>query len=374
MKIHLAVFDPSEHSGQGSYWSWLAEGLDRHLLDRLYYEVARHNRPPDPNALDHQTIVGGFARIESRWIFGYRFGNGGRDAQGRPGRFVLMVAAVPAEQAQQADLTTLVDSETIRHVMAAAPSCRPIERPENLTPHVTAELLQADPVVMRSVVETGWKTLDGPDVLRQAAAVCAALPGDWLWTCHFQVGPQKGNAQIQRLPQPQRSADREPPPCSATPVEATASWSTTQDAPRRREIAIPPLNAGVDAQVRDSIHQAAAWLCSGRFVSGLIVGFTAAMSGIFLFRGRSDVARNPQLRTPDLGDTAPPQVDYNAPQRSVPGQPDRNASERLSSPKADHSDSERPATSRSDEPVHNGADQPDPFPDAGQSQSHRRIE
>uniref|UniRef100_A0A7C4QR57 Uncharacterized protein n=1 Tax=Schlesneria paludicola TaxID=360056 RepID=A0A7C4QR57_9PLAN len=346
MHIHFAVYDPSEHSGQGSYWSWHAEALDRHLLDRLYYEVARHNRPRDPNALDQQTIVGGFARIESKWIFGYRFGNGGRDALGRPGRFVLMVAAVPTEQARQSDLTRLVDLEAIRQVIAAAPHHRPIKPPEQLSTHVTGELLEADPAVMQRVEGTGRRALTGPDVLRQAAAVCANLPADWLWMCQLKVGPQQGRAKIKRLSKRPQPDGRESP-------RKTSEETDHGGRPHSEPEARPRLG--------QLISQAEAWVCSGRFVSGLIGGFAAAMAGIFLFQGRCDVARK-RRQPPSTGVGAPrSQPVRKAPEQSLTSQPDHKAPEEF-------------APRGNDKPAPDGEDQTDRSNDAEQGESHRRVE
>lgn len=90
MRVHLALYDPSRPSQDGSFWSWRSSALHRTLLDRLYYDFASANRPDDPGTITASTIVGGFAQLTRDWICVYRFGNGGRDAHGRPGRFVIV--------------------------------------------------------------------------------------------------------------------------------------------------------------------------------------------------------------------------------------------------------------------------------------------
>ena len=91
----IALYDPSQPSKDGAFWSWHAPELDPKLLNRLYYDVAVQGRPDDPNRLDDGTIVGGIAQLTPEWACVYRFGNGGRDLRRRPGRFVMLAAFLP---------------------------------------------------------------------------------------------------------------------------------------------------------------------------------------------------------------------------------------------------------------------------------------
>lgn len=226
MQLSLALFDPSRFSSDGSYWSWYAPGLGRALLDRLYYDVAMGDRPADPNRLEPEAVVGGFARIDSGWVFGYRFGDGGRDTAGRPGRFVLVAAGVAAEEAAEGDLSLLVDSEPIRRLLAAARNGHAVPCPEDLRPQLVAERPNADPVVVRRIIETGRATLSGGDVLRKAAAVCAALPPDWQWCCHLCIQGERAEAIIERRHKPQ-AVPCEPSETASAHVESRPAQSTS---------------------------------------------------------------------------------------------------------------------------------------------------
>ena len=69
MKAFLAIYDPSQPSGDGTFWSWRSTSLDLNQLDNLYYGFAKNNRPESPNQLAQATIIGGFVHFHNNMVY-----------------------------------------------------------------------------------------------------------------------------------------------------------------------------------------------------------------------------------------------------------------------------------------------------------------
>lgn len=90
----LALYDPSTPAVDGGYWVRRHPDIPKRLLDRLYYEIVRHQIPDDPSTIGADDLTAGVALFSRDEILLYRIFAGGRDSHGRPGRF-LVVAAWP---------------------------------------------------------------------------------------------------------------------------------------------------------------------------------------------------------------------------------------------------------------------------------------
>ncbi len=106
-KCRFALYDPAHRSPDGSYWTWRADGLDVGQLNRLYYDVAAKNCPPEPNRLRPGDVWGGIAELGEDQVGVYLFFNGGRDLLGRPGRFVLLATLLERKEVQDRDLSAI---------------------------------------------------------------------------------------------------------------------------------------------------------------------------------------------------------------------------------------------------------------------------
>ena len=113
MKIYYALYDPSS-SIDGNYWTWSASEI-KPLLNRFYGDIATAHLPPNPNTLQDDDLWGGMVRLAD-WTVAYRYFNGGYDKQGRPGRYVLLTAWIPADDAHRANLLPVFDNAIFRHV------------------------------------------------------------------------------------------------------------------------------------------------------------------------------------------------------------------------------------------------------------------
>jgi hypothetical protein len=196
VKALLALYDPSEPSADGSFWSWRAPDLPRKLLDRFYYDVAAACRP-DSTILARAIVAGGFARLNQEWSCAFRFGDGGRDAHGRGGRFLLLAAFVESRDAH-ADLSAVLQSTSFASLLATARSAHPVPEPPTLELQVPMSMGLPDPALLHRFDRDGILRFHGPGAIADAGAVCAQLNGDCLWTCRVHSDPLVTSAELQR--------------------------------------------------------------------------------------------------------------------------------------------------------------------------------
>ena len=236
LRLHLALYDPSQPSAEGSFWSWRSPSLDRRHLDRLYYDIAAANRPEDPSQLSDSSIVGGFALLAADQMFAYRFGNGGRDTHGRPGRFVMVVAGLRLDQSNGSDLAAIMTCQAIAEVLTKAPYSCPIPAPAELEVDVIAPPSRVDPVLVAKVVREERLELSGPEAMSQAAGVCVNLPADRKWKCSLRMDDQVSIAVVEcpravekPVPLPPKRPTPEPPvaipPSPVPPTGVGAGFS-----------------------------------------------------------------------------------------------------------------------------------------------------
>jgi hypothetical protein len=141
MQLYYALYDPSVFIG-GNYWTWAASEI-KPLLNRFYNDVAAKHLPPNPNELQDNDLWGGLVRFAD-WTVAYRYYNGGRDKQERPGRYILLTAWIMSGDAQQIDLLPIFSNETFRHVAENATKI-PIPSPFSLKSAWRAESVPAVP-------------------------------------------------------------------------------------------------------------------------------------------------------------------------------------------------------------------------------------
>ncbi|WP_254508132.1 hypothetical protein [Anatilimnocola floriformis] len=105
MKILLALYDPAFQTADGNYWTWYHPQLAREQLVETYYEGLAADIPQHPNELEATTLWGGIYDLSKDWRCYYRFLNGGRDPQGRPGRYVVVCGFVKSSETELVDPT-----------------------------------------------------------------------------------------------------------------------------------------------------------------------------------------------------------------------------------------------------------------------------
>ena len=201
MKAFLAIYDPSQPSGDGTFWSWRSTSLDLNQLDNLYYGFAKNNRPESPNQLAQATIIGGFVHFHNNMVYAYRFGNGGHDIHGRPERFVMIVAGMVLDPSESIDLAGLLNCQTVVDILAKAPTTCPMPAPAELEIEVPENLFSADIVFIAKVLRGERLEFSGPEALLQASAVCGSLPVDRFWKCQVSMKGKMPFAVVELVPQ-----------------------------------------------------------------------------------------------------------------------------------------------------------------------------
>jgi hypothetical protein len=174
----FALYDPAQPSPGGSYWAWLAEGLDVARLDKLYYDAASGNRPPDPNRLLPDDVWGGIAELGDDIVGVYRYFDGGRDLHGRPGRFVILATLLDSRDVRGRDLSVIFRSETARWAAQRAPMTCPLPAPPSLE-----EPIELPPVIVDDDLTQERFEFVGHDALSRAGRVFGSLPSGMGWRC-----------------------------------------------------------------------------------------------------------------------------------------------------------------------------------------------
>ncbi len=210
MKIHFALFDPSYLTIDGAYWTWRSSGFDMKLLNKLYYEVAGLDRPEDPNRLASSTILGGFAAIGEDLVFAYRFGNGGYDSFGRPGRFIMVVAGLRLDQTEPCDLEGIVSGPVFSNALANAQQSCPTPEPPDLEIDLSLPPARVDPMLISTVLREkrlslpGSEDLTGKEILSLASGICMSLPAGRRWQCKFRIEGEAGMALVEYADSPSK--------------------------------------------------------------------------------------------------------------------------------------------------------------------------
>ncbi|MHB1156041.1 MAG: hypothetical protein ACYC26_04290 [Phycisphaerales bacterium] len=330
MRTYFAIFDPSQPSTDGSYWSWRSPTLDRKLLDHLYYDFAVADRPQYPNEVDATSIIGGFVQVAPDWVFAYRFGNGGRDAHGRPGRFVMMVAATRSEDLANQDLSALLMCDPVTEALAKAPTSCPVPPPDALEVEIPTQAGLAHPASLQTVMTNGRLELSGPSAMQRAAAVCASLPSDRAWSCRIQLDERTQLATVD-CPRPAKS------------VESQLPVSTIDDAPQLASR--NPQSAGLVSQ---SSILPRSWIPPMKYliVAGVLALVVLLAGAWWMHPQVKDVPGATEQVTPTPAVPIPPtHVDSSGEgKQSTPEEPDKQSSTKTQTPASSNTPGGQPAS------------------------------
>ncbi|MCS7239593.1 MAG: hypothetical protein NZ899_15200 [Thermoguttaceae bacterium] len=122
---------------------------------------------------------------ESTWLAAYRFGNGGRDRQGRPGRFVLLVMAVRREEAWNKNLAPLLQHEAVENILQQARTECPVPAPRSLLIEVPEYPAQAPPDIVEKILSTGRWTSEEVGGFSQLMQIAGLLEPRISWVARF---------------------------------------------------------------------------------------------------------------------------------------------------------------------------------------------
>ncbi|MDR1384517.1 MAG: hypothetical protein LBJ67_11845 [Planctomycetaceae bacterium] len=130
MQLYYALYDPAT-SKDGAYWTWFAGGLQKDELNGFYNDIAVKHLPTEPNKLESNGFWGGVACYRD-WTVLYRYYNGGFDNKGRPGRYVILTAWIPAEETIGINISPIFDNDTFKRIAETSQE-RPASEPSSLS-------------------------------------------------------------------------------------------------------------------------------------------------------------------------------------------------------------------------------------------------
>ncbi len=248
MQVRLALFDPSEPASDGSFWTWSASGIDRRLLDHLYYDIAVKSRPAAPNRLGDRKVVGGIAQLTPLWACAWRFANAGRDKHGRPEHFVMLAAFVVRDRVDGIDLTPILTCDIVNRILAQAPAVQPIPPSADLEfdLHVRATAMKHREVA--TVLERGI-TLSGEEAIAEAGAICAHLPVGRQWACRILGESDTVNIALTCI-------DIETDPDAASRTPPVKSYDEERPLPIPCAASFTPEGKELECESGPSIHRA----------------------------------------------------------------------------------------------------------------------
>lgn len=179
---HLVFFDAENQvPGTVSYWHWYPREVDPAALDQFYSAFVKQVRPSSIGVVRSGAIYGGIARMSGEWTIVFRFGDGGRNSAGRPGRTVIAAAFVRSSEVQGLDLAGLFRCRQVEELLAEAFVKCPTPKPDHLEFEFEAGTGMADPALLAQVIRDGRVVIQGEDFLRRATGVFSRLPEDRLW-------------------------------------------------------------------------------------------------------------------------------------------------------------------------------------------------
>lgn len=162
VSCHLAFYDAENQvSGSVSYWHWFSQEIDPSDLDRFYSVFAKECRPASMADVRSGGVFGGIARMGGEWTVVFRYGDGGWNSAGRPGRSVIIAVMVRNSDIQGLDLTPLFRCREVIDLLEDANVKCPTPRPRLLDFEFGLIPIKADPVLLGQVVKEGRLVIQG---------------------------------------------------------------------------------------------------------------------------------------------------------------------------------------------------------------------
>jgi hypothetical protein len=195
----LAAYDPAHPSPNGNYWVWHHPVLPAKALESYYYDVAVPCLPENPNDLGATDMCGGCAALDEVWCAWFRFFNGGRDLQGRPGRFVILCAFVRREDMVGWDCSGILESEQFQNMARSIPPC-PVPKPDALEIDFVPKVVVVEPLLLASAKLGTKVNLEGDSAITQAGELCSFLARKEQFLCKISRREGITRAIIQVTP------------------------------------------------------------------------------------------------------------------------------------------------------------------------------
>lgn len=294
-EILLALFDSACRYADGKHWAWRHPAISHSLLDDLFYRVAdRRTQHLDQGGPDDVPI--GYAQVDAEWRCWYRFLAGGRDQQGRPGRFLLLCFFGRNEDNAFVSPLWLSTNPVFQQLVNTACTNRPVPAPDSLASNLPALDNGCNQELLNDVLRKGRMNADGDARIEEVALVCSHLPRSREWQWWYSPTRKKAEVILAEsgLPAPTVATH------SGTDRADDVSFRVPDERPtvtcERREY-LTPLAGAVHAAAESIRRKARGELTRSGvlfFLTGMIAGaallFTAQWWGAVRSRGAIDPA------------------------------------------------------------------------------------
>lgn len=224
---HLAFYDAENPvPGSGSYWHCRPRNVSGETLDAFYSGFARQCRPMSWEDVRAGRVAGGLAKPVGNWAVAFRYGDGGRNAAGRPGRTVIVAAFVSGDHIPGMDLTPLFRCPEVETLLAQASQSCPTPVPEYMDFECDVGEARADPALLAQTVREGGAMIRGSAFLQRAVATFSSLPDNASWL--VKVGADQSGDEFAEIISVADKPDPKPPPLRANPPNETAGHGKTK--------------------------------------------------------------------------------------------------------------------------------------------------
>ncbi len=200
MHCYLATFDPAHRASDGSYWTFRHLNVPINVCDALYYECVAKHWPEDTKQILSNSLQGGCARVHENWVCWYRLVEGGRDAVGRPGRYILLAAFVEQINHQGWDWSGVLESQQFQDLAQQARSTGPLPAPSSLELEWEPPPATEASAIAEEIVRTGSGTVDSTGALRIVAEIGLAVPNGCQFDCFVVTEQGRGRIVCEKRP------------------------------------------------------------------------------------------------------------------------------------------------------------------------------
>lgn len=205
--FYLAAYDPSDSRSPDSdrplFWSWADFEIPPNVLDtasNTIHRVTRENNgEPGPHIFaerDSDSDYVGIVSLQLGWCCYYRVAEGGKDAQHRPGRYVILCAFARQEHIVHVDPESVWYGDSFNDSALNAPQQLPLPQPAQTKIILSPSGRDSNPPKrlprgfdnpIRSPEEITWK---------EFCEACSRLPNDQEWSVFVRI---KGGAKFGRI-------------------------------------------------------------------------------------------------------------------------------------------------------------------------------
>lgn len=180
-----ALRDPG---AQGDLWIWRHPTIELNLLSLSLKQIQKHAPPSSINSWTADDCLGGYLTLDENWSVFYRYFNGGKDLQGRPDRYVLLIGVVERPVIER----TIIDDNLLKQGQF-----RELAQQQPLSLHIPLPTLLAEERQLPQCDQRLAKSLGvsqdftGPESFQNAWNEGISWPSSSLWHLKYRHQTQQ---------------------------------------------------------------------------------------------------------------------------------------------------------------------------------------